>query len=218
MKEKKTIQTVTNESTFVNVCSLSDEPVLVASTSGSNLNIYHYDRDNTTTTTTIKLFRQISLENLFTNRLQNTSSSSEDGEQSYASFLCIGLQVFNIGDQNRIEFNQARKNSSTIIVCGTPQCLFFIEYSTGNLIYMVDFKSVSFSKNANFIMPQMIDFCLVRDRQINAAFLFLFQNEINIVKCADICVHKSIANEIIANSKDISEPQLQNELVTVIPK
>jgi hypothetical protein len=201
------MQTITNECTFVNVCSLLDEPIIIASTSGSNLNIYHYDKME------IKLFRQISLENLYSNQFQLQESSSEDGEQSYASCLCIGLQVFNIGDQNRIEFNQARKNSNTIIVCGTPQCLFFIEYSTGNLIYMVDFKSVSFRQNATFMMPQTIDFCLVRDRQINAAFLFLFQNEISIVKCADICANKSLVKEISNHAVDS-----QNELLTVIPK
>lgn len=204
-------QSLLNDSTFVTVCSLENEPIIVTSSSNSILSIYEYKNNKSL------LVKRISLETLYSTYIKSQGECVQNNE-SHASFLCIGLQVFNIGSTSRIEFNQTRKNSNIIIVCGTPVCLFFIDYNTGQLIYLVDFKSISFRTNASdstFIMPQSIDFSLVENKQINAAFLFLFQNEINIVKCADICVS---TNQSAIDSKPNDLTNESEEILTVFPK
>lgn len=210
MKESKKNQFQVSD-TLVSICCLEHEPVILTCSSNSLLCFYEYKNEKFTLT------KKISLENLYSNFIAaNISQENTLKDDSFASFLCIGLKVFNIGSNSRIEFNRTRKNSNYIIVCGTPVCLFFIEYSTGSLIYLIDFKEVSFRKNLNnsmFIMPQTINFCLADNKQINAAFLFLFQNEITIVKCADICSNQ--LDSIIQENAQIIENE---NTLTVIPK
>jgi len=213
LNDSKTTQLQVDD-TLVSICCLEHEPTIITCNSNSMLCYYEYKNEK------FFLTKNISLENVYSNYVK-TNINQEDPtstlkDDSYASFLCIGLKVFNIGTNSRIEFNRTRKNSSYVIVCGTPVCLFFIEYSTGTLIYLIDFKEVSFRKNLNnsmFIMPQTIDFCLVDNKQINAAFLFLFQNEITIVKCADICSNQ--LDSIIQENAQIIENE---NTLTVIPK
>lgn len=197
--------------TFISVCSLENQPIIVTGSSDCTLSIYEYKYNQSS------LIKKIFLESLYAERrTKQKENDEEEEEETNASLLCVGLQLFNLGNNSRIEFNQARKSLNAIIVCATPVCLFFIDFSTGNLIYLVDFNDVSFKKSLNnecFLMPQCVDFSLVNNKQINAAFLFLFQNEISIVKCAEISSHTTTQSNIAQESNGEIE-----EILSVYPK
>ena len=62
-------------------------------------------------------------------------------------------------------------------------------------------------------MPQAIDCQIVNGGQIHLAFLMLFQNEINIVKCGDVVVPKVEKSPIEVNNENVDTPVL-----SVFPK
>ena len=63
----------------------------------------------------------------------------------------------------------------------------------------------------------MVEFCLSDSKQINAALLFLFNNEISVVKCADIRVNKEDLD--LLDNKIESVVNLENDfLLSVHPK
>lgn len=65
-------------------------------------------------------------------------------------------------------------------------------------------------------IPQAIECQLVRNKQINAAFLFLFENELSVVKCAEIYAPNSLNQE---DSKKKSSTIIDNEILcSVFPR
>ena len=122
--------------------------------------------------------------------------------------------MFSLAASSRLEFDETRKNSRILIVCATSACLFFIDFDSGNLIYLIDFNQNSPNKKLqNLAMPQAIDCQIVNDGRIHLAFLLLFQNEINIMKCGDVVVPKIDKPSIEVNKENFDSP-----ILSVFPK
>lgn len=115
--------------------------------------------------------------------------------------VCTGLHVFKV-------------NLQTVITCATSSCMFLIDFDSGDLIYLIDFNEINLDNSKKDVLacllPQTVEFCLVDGKQVNAALLSLFQNEINIVKCADI---------FSKNEYQLSQhPSNLEDALTVFPK
>ena len=66
-------------------------------------------------------------------------------------------------------------------------------------------------------IPQTIECQLIKDKQINAAFLFLFENELSVVKCAEIYGSKNKFQEDFKQQQPSSI--IDNEpICSVFPK
>ena len=204
--KRETYQILKKETPISYICfsTLENRSIILISTSDAHLLIYELIEYR------FELINRISLEKIYSDNFKNSQEVLQDNE-SQASLLCIGLQLFSIGNNSRIEFNRTRKNVDFIIACATTACLMFIEFNTGSLIYLVDFKSISADKHAGNLtrmIPQVVEFSIVNKEQLNVAFLLLFQNEINVVKCADICLNQiekvdDLQNESTAPKKEI---------------
>jgi hypothetical protein len=178
--------------------------------SNGALNVYDYAQN------VFLLTKTISLETL---HLEYTSQhSTENNEinllQSDTSMLCIGIQVFIIGSNNNLSVDSGGEKTfvQTIIVCSTSNAIYFIDTNSGNILNLIDFKSIQLNTkhlNISCLIPQCVDFCLIENKQINAALMFLFQNELDILKCADI-------TPIIKSTPVVSGQD--NSVLSVFPK
>lgn len=165
---------------------------MVTSLSDGTLNVYDYAYAQEI----FMLTRTISLETLHLEyRSQSLSESNENNfSQDDVSMLCIGIQVFSIGNDNNLGVDQGGVShmqtfSQSIIACSTSNAIYFIGAKTGTILNLIDFKSIQLNTkhlNISCLIPQCVDFCMIENKQINAALMFLFQNEIDILKCADI--------------------------------
>ena len=188
---------------------LDREPQLVTSSSDGNLNVYEFGQG------VFFLSRTISLEKLYlSHAAKNLLEFSGD-----ASMLCIGIQIFSIGTTSSLSLDKTATNRScqTMIVCATTNAIYFIDVNTGDLLNLIDFKSVQLNTkylNISCLIPQAVDFCMVENKQINAALLFLFQNEMDILKCADIT---STVKNISKANNDLSDKD-KEPVLTVFPR
>jgi len=171
----------------ISISCADNEPILVTSLSNGTLNVYDYAQN------VFLLKKTISLETL---HLEYTSRhSTEKNEinllQNDTSMLCIGIQIFSIGTNNSLNVDSGGEKTfvQTIIVCSTSNAIYFIDANGGNILNLIDFKSIQLNTkhlNISCLIPQCVDFCIIENKQINAALMFLFQNELDILKCADI--------------------------------
>ena len=152
------IQTLSDDS-FNLVSSLTGADLLVASTLSGYLNIYRLFQDDN-----FKLLKRVSLEALFNGYLKGKRSAIRDENASQASFLCLNLQFFVLSANSRIEFDESRKTTQSLLVCGTTACLFFIECQTFELISLIDFTRFSPSRTSPLAacLPQAIECQVVK--------------------------------------------------------
>ena len=174
MNKLKLVKSIQNQTphSFVSLNSAQNEPLLVTSSTDGCLSIYEYKNE--------ELFYQtsLSLEKLYSSKRPKT----KDEHLSEVSMLCIGLELISIGNK---DVNQAK----SLIIYATSSCLFLIDLKTISLLNIIDFKSIDLNTkylNVSSLIPQVVDFSMFDNKQINAALLFLFQNEINVVKCVDL--------------------------------
>lgn len=69
-----------------------------------------------------------------------------------------------------------------IIVCASLNRVYIIDFYSGNLIN--SFRH--YQSDANECIPQRVDFCLTIKKQILAAALYVFKNEIKLIKLVDV--------------------------------
>jgi hypothetical protein len=133
--------------------------------------------------------------------------------------LCIGLHVFSIENRTNLTHSQ---NRNLIACCATSTFIFLIDLNAGTLIYLLDFKNMPYNArllNVGYLLPQIVEFCLVEERsQINAAMHSLFQNEIHVIKCADMFLDESVSG---LNSRESTRSTLltsSEAVLSVLPR
>ena len=88
-------------------------------------------------------------------------------------------------------------------------------------MYMIDFNQTVIRKNhpEDSCLPQAIECHIFNENQINAGLLFLFKNEINVVKCADIIMpNKNAAIKNSVATTENFEKENNCEILSVIPR
>jgi hypothetical protein len=159
-------------SSFSNITCLVEKSLVLVSTSDGHLNIYAWSPNEPTS-----LFKSFDLEKLYAShkKLSKKADNTID-----LSFLVIGMHIFSFGNE---------ENSECMIVCATSSCLFLIDMNSDKLLNVIEFSDLPFNTkhlSMNCLIPQVAEFSVIENKQINAALLYLFNNEINVIKCADI--------------------------------
>ena len=210
LNRNSTIQTIENKhasNSFVNISCSESEPVLLTNTSDGYLHLYEYNKLNQ-----FKIVKKVNLEQLYTNYLsQNFSSCSiENSEETCHSMLCIGLHLISI--ENKIRLVESSNENKNLIACvATSAFIFLIDMNVANLIYLMEFKNMPYNENllnVSYLLPQLVEFSLV-NKQIKAALHSLFQNEIYVIKCADLFLN---------NEKAAAKQIHVENLLSVLPK
>ncbi|CAF0884268.1 unnamed protein product [Brachionus calyciflorus] len=201
--KNETLQSIQNSTSdsFLNITTLENEPIVLVTSTDGSIHIYKFKSEK------FILVNRINLVQIYTDFLKQIQSSAGFDKSSLS--VCTGLQVFKVNEQ-------------MIITCATSTCLFLIDLYTNDLIYLVDLKNANLpnmKNDENFLMPQMVEFCVSDSKQINAALLFLFHNEISVCKCADVHVNpieiESLEDNLAYLNKD-NNPS--DDFLTVHPK
>lgn len=209
---------ISSEHGFNLVCSLEAEGSIVASTLDGFLYIYEAVKS-----ADFLLVNKVALETLYDNYLKNKAGYMRDEDRN-DSFLCLSLHLLTFESGTRIEFDAARKTTKTMIVCCTTSALFFIDYHTCDLINLIDFKRLCIQNKSRPAqqqvgIPQAIDVKLLHNSQVNVAYQLLFQNEISVVKCAEVVAPSpSKITYESAQCEDQKLDEIETEILSVFPK
>lgn len=205
MKQRSLLETIKNTSlsgSFSNVSCLEENSLVLISTSDGCLNIYAWTRNEPA-----NLLNSFNLEKLYRSQRQTAKQTENSLDMS---FLVIGMHMFSLSSEAN-----SSENVDCMIVCATSSCLFLIDINSDKLLNVIEFGDLPFNTkhlNMNCLIPQVAEFSLEENKQINAALLYLFNNEVNVIKCADISRTKS--NQEFSSVAAVSD---QNYL-SVIPK
>ena len=124
---------------------------------------------------------------------------------SSPSMLCIGLHLIAI--ENRASLVNSTSQNKNLIACvATSTLIFLIDLNASHLIYLIDFKNMPYNSkhlNVNYLLPQIVEFSLVNGKQINAALHSIFQNEIDVIKCADLFIEEVYNEDKNSNIKSL---------------
>lgn len=129
--------------------------------------------------------------------------------------VCIGLDLFSIGPN---------PNDQKFIACASLNRIYVIDLYSGNLInsfrHYFDSKS---NDNHDRSIPQRVDFCLSAHNELFASVLYVFKNEINVIKLMDVSPFG--ANKVetavlqTGDNKTKQKQVVEDDLVlTVFPK
>jgi hypothetical protein len=174
----------------VNLSCAESEPALLTNTSDGFLHLYEYNKSNE-----LEFVKKIELQNMLKNYLsQNSQMNKSTSSDANSPILCTGLHLFTIENKASLTDSQ---NKNLIGCVATSSYIFIIDLNAANLIYLIDFKNMPFdaqSLNVEYLLPQVVDFSLVGQKQINAAMHSLFKNEIQVIQCSGLFLNESVVN------------------------
>jgi hypothetical protein len=138
-----------------------------------------------------------------------------------SSIVCTGINAFTIDHNIHLKFKNKVNSyqTSTLVIYSTISNILFIDVQTSKLIHILDFSCLfnnSQNNNASSFdcnySAQLVDFYQVEDKQINAAVLFLFQNEVKVFKCLELVrINLEFRNQNLSDVK-------KSSILSVIPK
>lgn len=172
------------------------------------LNVYESNLDETRLINSINIKRLV-LDYLVENK-QNKNGSKFD-----SSIVCTGINAFTIDHDIHLKFNKNKSyQTSTLVIYATISGILFIDIQASKLVHILDFDCLFNSQkntDSNY-SAQSVDLYQVEDKQINGAVLFLFQNEVKILKCLEL-----VRNNLEFKNHSLFEVK-NKPVLSVIPK
>lgn len=139
--------------------------------------------------------------------------------QAENNLICIGLDLIdNVGSKFCLRFDQkTTSNCDLIVLYGTNTSILFIDFATNELIKHIDLKSIRSNSLKKTIMPQVINFH-ANNHGVFAALLSVFQNEVHIVRCAEMLEESILDANIESEHFQCSTLDSLHHLLSVFPQ
>lgn len=183
-----------SKSMFIDICGLENEPLVLMSSSDGVLHLNEYING-----------RFLGLRKIQLGKLKEESQTDE------SAVVCIGLEMFSTGPNS---------NDQKIIACACLDRIYILDLYSGNLIKSFEYD---IGDSEEKCIPQRVDFCLSKGRDILASVLYVFKNEIDVIKLMELLPNEENKKfypqkEPLATMKPNSDSKIDDFILTVFPK
>ncbi len=150
------------------------------------LNVYESNLDET------QLVNSLNVKRLILDYLAENKQEKNANKIDSSTIVCTGLNAFTVDHNIHLKFNKVKSyQTSTLVIYAMISGILFIDIQTSKIIEIIDFSLLFNGQNNKNSLDcnysaQMVDFYQIKDKQINAAVLFLFQSEVKVLKCLEL--------------------------------